>query len=228
MGGDLSLTRQCWLIALNTSMPLCKVCGRSAGFLSDCHPTCAAEAMRVEVERFRAHEKADWESGARQRIGAAVFVFDAVMAARGHDPTLVPLADVCWVYRRQVTQWSKLPPLPVIRTHEVVLHRAHADVLTVWNRLSFFGSREEVNQSIDELMKRAPWALFGYTNEARAAMAPERLGQTTRGIHARRASAGIGDAEVYVQGGTSAESLEAERINAFRPIVPVSRPRVPD
>lgn len=209
-------------------MPICRVCGRPAGFLSDCHPSCARQAARENVDRLKKQAQADWDCGARQRIGATVFVFDAVMAARGHDESLVLLAELCWVYRRQITQWNKLPPLPVLRTHEVVLHRARGEVLTVWNSLSFFGSREEVNQSIGELMKRAPWAWFGYTREARAAMAPESLVETTREIRARRMSAAMHGAAASVRREAGAESLDAERINVFRPIVPASRSYVPD
>jgi len=182
--------------------------------------------MRASAERYRAQAKADWDSGAGQRIGAAIFVFDAVMAARGHDGTLVPLAELCWVYRRQITQWNRIPPLPFLRTHEVVLHRARGEGLTVWNRLSFYGSREEVNRAISELMKRAPWALFGYTSEARTAMAPGRVAQTTREIHDRRLSGALQGAAASLRYEATADSLEAERLTAFRSIV--SPPHVPD
>jgi hypothetical protein len=89
-------------------------------------------------------------------------------------------------------------------------------------------SREEVNHSIDELIKRAPWAWFGYTSEARGAIAPERIARTTREVNARRMSATVQGAAASVREEARAESLDAERINAFRPIVPASRPYVPD
>ena len=117
--------------------------------------------MRAEIERFRAREKAEFESGARQSIGATVFSFDTVKAAFGHETRHVRVGAICWVYRRQITHWLQFPPLPVFRSHHLVIHAAQADGLT-WEHVSFTGSKREVHQSIVELMKRVPWALFGY------------------------------------------------------------------
>jgi len=159
-------------------MPTCKVCGRPAGFFSDCHPDCAQELVRARAERRRGQEAADWASGARQVIGAIIFIHDSVTASRGHNDEVVPLAAVLWVYHRQVTRWYGI--IPFMRTHELVLESRDG------RQLSCFGPREEVEQALAEMRKRAPWAVYGYTREARAAMAKGSRVETARAIEARR------------------------------------------
>jgi len=156
------------------------VCGRPAGFFSDCHPDCAQQRVRAAAERRRAQEASDWASGARQEIGASVFIHDSVTALRGHVDTVVPLAAVLWVYHKQVNYWYAI--IPFFRTHELVIESCDG------NQLSCFGDKEEVQQAFAEMKKRAPWALYGYTREARAAMAKARRPETAKAIEARRCS----------------------------------------
>src|SRR5690348_6471233 len=104
-------------------MPDCKVCGRSAGFWSDCHPACARRSLFEEAERRRVMNEARGE-GVRQRVGAADFGSESVSACYGDMREAVPLTAICWVYRRRITRWaiSSYVPFPVDVTHELVLH----------------------------------------------------------------------------------------------------------
>jgi hypothetical protein len=169
--------------------------------------------MRDEVLRYRAREKADWDSGARQVIGATIFVHDSIHAARGPDETLIPLAALCWVFRRQLTTWLRVPPVPVSRTNELVIHYRHERETAVWNRCSFFGTKDEIESSIRALVTRAPWALYGYTDEMRAAMGSARRLKTTIEIQSRRERARIKPAKPPIDGPRVDTAFEAERSN---------------
>ena len=159
-------------------MATCKVCGERTPFFSDCHPECAQQAARAEGEQLWAQRAADWETGTRQVIGAAMFLGDAMAASRGHSGAVVPLVDVVWVYHRRVRHWAWL--IPLWWTHELIIRGRDGVELTCC------GSKDEVLQSIAELTRRVPWAMFGYTPLVRAAMAPAELPRTLEWIDATR------------------------------------------
>ncbi|MGH7648873.1 MAG: hypothetical protein ACREND_12200 [Gemmatimonadaceae bacterium] len=197
-------------------MKACSICGKGVPFYRDCHPACARQVIRAEAKRHWDQVRAEQASGEREVIGATIFVFDGVKASRGHGTERVKLSTLCWVYHRQISHWTLPVPVPYGHTHELVIHAHDGAELTTWKQVAFAGSREEVHQSIAALMKRAPWALYGFTVDARAAMAPGSRLATTREVEARRcraapASARHGEAP----GGIGVASLDIERLVSF-------------
>lgn len=185
-------------------------------FYRDCHPACARQVIRADLKHHWDQVRAEQASGEREVVGATIFVFDTVKASRGHATERLKLATLCWVYHRQITHWTMPIPVPCGRTHELVIHAHDGAELTSWKRVAFAASREEVRQSIAELMKRAPWALFGFAAEARAAMAPGQRLTTTREIEARRLRmASERGHEHDANGDAVASSLEIERVVSF-------------
>lgn len=172
------------------------------------------KAMRDEANRHWHLVRAEQASGAREIIGATIFVHDSVRSSRGHITARLELATLCWAYHRQVTRWNLVPPIPVFRTHEVVLHARDGAGLTTWKQVSFYGTKREVRQSIAELMRRAPWACFGFAPDVRAAMSPGRRYETTREIEARRVGAQKAD-RTRERDEAAAAALDCERVTSF-------------
>jgi len=194
---------------------LCAICGEPVPFYRDCHPACAQKAIRDELKRHWDLVKAEQASGAREVIGATIFAHGSVRPSRGHLTERVQLSTLCWVYHRQVTHWALLPPMPTHRVHKLVIHTHDGAALTTWKQVSFYGSKNEVEQSIGELMRRVPWILFGFGPDARAAMAPGRRRDTTREIEARRSSMATPAPTNAPRDDAAAAALEFERVNAF-------------
>ena len=107
-------------------------------------------------------------------------------------------------------------PVPYRHTHELVLYSRDGAGLTSWKQLVFLGTKQQVHQSIAELMRRAPWALFGFGEEERLAMSVGQRVETTRAIEARRVRAmAEGMRLAYPIHDAAAGRLEAERIRVF-------------
>jgi hypothetical protein len=193
----------------------CSICGKGVPFYRDCHPACAQQVIRAEAKRHWDQVRAEQASGEREVIGATIFVFDCVKSSRGHGTERLKLATLCWVYHRQISHWTLPVPVPYGRTHEVVIHAHDAAGLTTWKQVAFAGSRDEVHQSIAALMKRAPWALYGFTPEARSGMSSINRTATTREIEARRHRMGSEQALEDENRGGAAASLAFERIVSF-------------
>ena len=179
--------------------------------------------MRAEAARYRQLMGAERESGAREVIGATTFVFDSVRASLGPDSGLVRVPTICWAYRRHTVHWIPLAsvslvpiPVPMGFDNELVIY-AHDDAtLNTWKIVSFAGSKNDVQASIAELMKRVPWAMFGFTADARAAMAIGRRQETAQEMEARRMGV-LNDASTTAPKSdiVTAAGLEIERLHSL-------------
>lgn len=130
------------------------------------------------------------ENGELEVAGVATFLGDTVTPTTPPPFERVKLSAVCWAYRRQTTRWSigvwTPIPVPYRRQHDLVMH-LHSDASpTTWRQLTLGGGRSAVEQGLVALMKRAPWALYGFTQEKRLAMSPGRCRVTTQEIEERR------------------------------------------
>ncbi len=202
-------------------MPNCGICGQPVPQCRDAHPQCLQKAVRDKIKDHWDEVRNAKANGALATIGATLFVFDAVRPLEPTHAERVELGRLCWAYRRRVRHWSMpymwlLLPLPYRHTHELVMHAHDGVGLTTWKQVVFPGTKQQVHQSIAELMKRAPWALFGFAEEACLAMSVGRRVETTRAIEARRLRAmaeGVRVAHPVHEAAVA--SLEPERIRTF-------------
>lgn len=149
---------------------------------------------------------------ARQLVGVTAFVDDCIHAMPC-TPALIPLAGLLWVFRRQTIIRPFWPlPLPSTCVQALVIHYHRIRDGANWKQCSIIGTTENVVLSIRELMVRAPWALYGYTDEARAAMSNERRFDTTREIASRCERAKGAPAGPPIDWQRLGPALRAERV----------------
>lgn len=198
-------------------MGACRICGQPVPFYVRQHPACAQQAMRAQIKEHWDEVRAAKASGALTMVGVTMFVFDAVRSTEPTASKRVELGTLCWAYLRHVTSWTLPTLIPVYQIHGLVMHTHDGGEFTSWKRTTYTGESYDVRKSLRELMKRAPWALFGFSEDARAAMAAPRRIETTREIdarrHAMRADAPYADAP---RDERAAASREIERIHSFR------------
>jgi hypothetical protein len=197
---------------------LCHVCGQPVPRFRDAHPKCLQTAARAKIQDHWDEVRDAKASGALATIGATIFVFDAVRPLQPTYGERIDLATLCWAYRRRVIHWSmpgllSIIPVPYRHTHELVMCVHNGAGLTTWKQVVFPGTKLQVHQSIAELMRRAPWALYGFAIDTRLAMSVGRCVETTRAIESRRLSMIADEARVAAPvHEAAAAALEAERV----------------
>jgi hypothetical protein len=193
----------------------CSLCGQPVRFYLREHPSCVNRMIREQIKDHWEEVRAAKRSGKHAVVGVTTFVFDAV---RSREPTAskrVALETLYWAYQRHVTLYA-LPFVPYYGVDELVMHTHDGGSFTSWKRAAYSGDELDVQRSLRELMKRAPWALFGFSENVRAAMTTDRLVQTTREIDARRIRILADAAQVEMpQDMTDAASLAIERVRSF-------------
>jgi hypothetical protein len=118
-------------------------------------PRANANAIESEVGRGteigKAHITASW------LLHSSPFAFNAV-----------PLAEVLWFYKHVTKHSTNF--IPTGRTYAIVVHTRRGKKVTI------NGSQATVDQLLEEIHARAPWAIVGYTAEIEEAMSrtPER------------------------------------------------------
>jgi hypothetical protein len=136
----------CWLIA--------KVMRRRADAAA--HPVIKAASRYGTLTDVS--QQLDLEmQGAPQRIGGASITPSWVVLQKSFDLKLCRIPDLIWAYKKVTRHYHNF--IPTGKTYDVIMYDRYGQPLQMQAR------EKKVDEMLKLLAERAPWAVFGYSNE---------------------------------------------------------------
>ena len=143
------------------------------------HPSIKALSRYGDVHAAIARIDEDLEqSQGGERVGRLTVLRFHMLDVGWYRVSVMRFVDVVWLYRK-VTKRS-VNFIPTGRTHEGVVHDCFGAMMATELH------EATVNEFLEAVYRRAPWAMAGYDARQAEAMKPERRSQTVQTIMAAR------------------------------------------